>query len=106
MGKRQPKVLEADWHRNGVAGAGFSVAIVDDPTEGRMLVIDFSAEEDADYGYTAVLNLDKAASGNIYMFGTNEHAGGNAWRGDVLGDIYRPLVRAALDAKREKIVGA
>lgn len=104
MANRKPEVLEADWHRNGVSGVGFSVAVVKDPAEGRMLVIDFSGEQGSDYGYTAVLNLDMAAEGNIYMFGQGKHAGGNAWRGDVLGDQYRPLVKAALDAQYKEML--
>lgn len=105
------KVLESDYHRNGVGGEGFYVSIVDDPAFGRMLVIDFSyehrprkpkqaykewkAEEEYNppYGFTAVLNLDEAATGNIYMFGNEGHLGGNAWRGDRLGDTYRPLIK-------------
>ena len=103
MGKKQPKVEQVDYHRNGIGGAGFAVAIVDDPEVGRALVIDFNVddndEEHGDYGYTAVLNLDEAHKGNIYMFPDEEHAGNNAWRGDVVGDRLRPLIREALDKK-------
>lgn len=98
MSKKQPKVEQVDYHRNGIGGNGFAVAIVDDPDVGRALVIDFNTDGD-DYGYTAVLNLDEAHKGNIYMFPDEEHAGNNAWRGDVVGDRLRPLIREALDKK-------
>jgi len=43
-----------------------------------------------------VLNIDKAAEGNIYMHPRAgvENSGGNAWRGDVMGDQYIPAIRA------------
>jgi hypothetical protein len=46
-------------------------------------------------GAVAVLDVDQAAAGNIFM--TN----GNAWRGDVLAGEWRPAIRAALDKKYE-----
>ena len=93
-------VVHATSHRNGVAGAPFHVAIVQDDEAGRMLVIDFSyPDSGAPDGYTAVLNLDMAAQGNIYMHQQlDEHGvpvpdtGDNAWRGDVLGDQYRHAI--------------
>jgi hypothetical protein len=94
-----PKVLAADFHRNGVGGEPFFVAIVDDPENGRMLVVDFGTDaedwNDNNWGHVAVLDLDKATEGNIYMFPTDGQPGGNAWRGDRLGSMYRPLIKAA-----------
>ena len=108
---KKPIVVETDFHRNGICGEGFRVSIVEDGEHGRMLVVDFNPDfergkvenYDQTYGYTAVLNLDKAAEGNIYMFPDNRRpgTGNNAWRGDVLGDVYRPLIRAMADAKYE-----
>lgn len=97
-------VEAADFHRNGVGGYGFDVAIVNDPETGRMLVIDFNiGGEDTEYGYTAVLNLDMAAEGNIYMHPEEGRpgTGNNAWRGDRLGDLYRPLIKKAITASRD-----
>lgn len=109
---KQPKVITTGYHRNGIGGEGFQVSIIDDPENGRMLFIDFafdygnaetdpeSAEWDAEhYGFAAVLNLDKATEGNIHMHPTGSSPGGNAWRGDRLGDQYRPLVRAFKEEK-------
>lgn len=110
----EPKVLATDYHRNGVGGAGFRVSIVQDPENGRMVVIDFSyaygtedgEEMEQPYGYTAVLNLDEAAKGNIYMHPEDgvPKSGGNAWRGDRLGDEYRPLIQRAADEAYERLV--
>jgi hypothetical protein len=73
-----------------------------------MLVIDFDTDEsnrDENRGYTAVLDLDMAASGNIHMRPRLTEAlrvvpgtGDNTWRGDVLGDAYRADIRAAVEA--------
>ena len=79
------QILEADNRRNGISGVGFYVGIVKDDKNGdRKLVISF---EDDSECYTAVLDVDEAANGNVYMFPEGEHRGGNAWR----GDHYAPL---------------
>lgn len=99
------RILHATSHRNGVAGAPFRVAIVDDDECGRMLVIDFT---DPDTGvsdaFAAVLNLDMAAQGNIYAHpqltddGTPiPDTGYNAWRGDVQGGEYRQAINDHVD---------
>lgn len=99
-----PKVIEQDFHRNGVGGAGFHVAIIEHPEHGRMLVVDFGLETeshlDHDWPYVAVLNLDQAAAGNIYMHPTNGQPGGNAWRGDSLSGEFRPVMRDRQNAER------
>ena len=97
-----PEIEAVDWHRNGVAGSGFYVGIVKDPIEGRMLVIDFGSDDPEANDYetcVAVLNLDEAARGNIFMHARPEveNSGGNAWRGDRLGAEYTPLMRAKQD---------
>lgn len=93
-----------DYHRNGIGGAGFVVAIIQDHEEGaRFLVTDFShdykrgGENGVEYGYTAVVDLDKAHTGNIYMYHDKEGFGGNAWRGDRLGDKYRPEIQRLVE---------
>jgi hypothetical protein len=108
MNKRQPRVIEVDHHRNGIDGASFTVAIIDDPIDGRMLVIDFSYRTEAgqlrDAGHIAVLNLDQATAGNIYMHPHDPHPGGNAYRGDYLAMRYRPLIEAAMEARYERLM--
>jgi hypothetical protein len=65
-------ILDMDFHRNGVAGMPFQVAIVDDATEGdTKLVIMFEQS-----GHTAVLSLDKLIQNEDIGFGSN------SWRGD------------------------
>jgi hypothetical protein len=94
-----PKILEADHHRNGVMGEGFYVGIIKDNDGSRKLVVFFPEYADADgetlaahQARVAVLDLDLAATGNIYMHPTEEHAGDNAWRGDRYGNAARDLI--------------
>lgn len=72
-GKRMNlQITDTDFHRNGVGGMPFMVAIVDDATEGdTKLVIMFEER-----GYTAVLSLDKLIQSEDITFGSN------SWRGD------------------------
>lgn len=71
------KVVAESHHRNGVAGEGFTVRIVEDmdnasgPRPARMVVITF----DSDPMRTAVLEIDRLADGDIEF-------GSNSWRGD------------------------
>lgn len=95
------RVLEVDYHRNGVGGRPFIVAIVEDPIDtmpGRFLYVDFGEHDYA----VAVLDLDKTAEGNIHMHSTGSalHPGGNAWRGDMVKDMIGIAVREALEARR------
>ena len=72
------QIVNADYHRNGVAGMPFKVALVDDPNEGdTKLVIMFEAE-----GHTAVLSLDKLMEEDISF-------GSNSWRGDQYEEALR-----------------
>jgi hypothetical protein len=65
------QIVNADYHRNGVAGMPFRVALVDDPNEGdTKLVIMFEAE-----GHTAVLSLDKLIESEDITFGSNSFRG-------------------------------
>jgi hypothetical protein len=88
-----------DFHRNGVGGDGFYVGIITEPDENdrrrksRKLVIAFP---EIGQCAVAVLDLDKAAAGNIHMhprlvnksdpdpreWEWDDSVGGNAWRGD------------------------
>lgn len=66
------QILQADHHRNGVSGAPFIVALVDDPSEGDVKLVIMFKEP----GHTAVLSLDKLVQSEDISFGSN------SWRGD------------------------
>jgi hypothetical protein len=66
------QILQADHHRNGVSGAPFMVALVDDPSEGDVKLVVMFKEP----GHTAVLSLDKLVQNEDIGFGSN------SWRGD------------------------
>ena len=71
-------VIDSDYHRNGVGGMPFRVALVDDEQEGdTKLVIMFENEY-----HTAVLSLDKLQAGDINF-------GSNSYRGDVYESALR-----------------
>lgn len=73
------QIIDADFHRNGVSGLPFQVALVDDTnTSDVKLVIMFEAE-----GHTAVLSLDKLIEEDISF-------GSNSWRGDQYEQALRP----------------
>jgi hypothetical protein len=73
------QIVNADYHRNGVAGMPFKVALVDDPNDGdTKLVIMFEAE-----GHTAVLSLDKLIESEDISFGSN------SYRGDRYEEVLR-----------------
>ena len=65
------QIIDKYYHRNGVAGLPFYVALVDDAQEQDVkLVIMFEAE-----GHTAVLSLNR-------LHEDEDISGDNAWRGD------------------------
>lgn len=66
------QIIDLDFHRNGVAGQPFKVALVDDANEGDVKLVIMFEEE----GYTAVLSVDKLHEDEDISFGTN------SWRGD------------------------
>lgn len=73
------QIIDADYHRNGVGGQPFKVALVDDPNDGdTKLVIMFE-----DQYYTAVLSLDKLINDEDISFGSN------SFRGDKYDDALR-----------------
>jgi hypothetical protein len=75
------QIVDADHHRNGVAGLPFKVAVVDDANESDIkLVIMFEAE-----GHTAVLSLNKLMEEDI-SFGSNSYR----------GDLYEAALRSEL----------
>jgi len=80
FGDPKIKILEKEYHRNGVSGVGFNVVKFKDPDEGEMVGIVFPTK-----GCVAVFNLEKLAQGDIEF-------GSNSWR----GDIYETQLRAAI----------
>jgi hypothetical protein len=76
------QITNMDYHRNGVSGMPFQIALVDDPTEGdTKLVIMFEAE-----GHTAVLSLDQLIQNEDIGFGSN------SYRGDKYEAVLRPIM--------------
>lgn len=73
------QILDLAYHRNGVGGMPFQVALVDDANSGDVkLVIMFEQE-----GYTAVLSVDK-------LHEDEDISVSNAWRGDQYEEALRP----------------
>ena len=104
-------ILVADYHRNGIGGAGFYVAIVETTEPGepvqRYLCVDFSGDpsdpDNYDPGRFAVLRVDQVAAGNVGMHPIThpesgqviEGTGGAAYRGaDSWGNALRGEIRA------------
>lgn len=73
------QIISADHHRNGVGGAPFRVALVDDPNDGDTKLVIMFAEK----YYTAVLSLDKLVQNEDISFGSN------SYRGDMFDDALR-----------------
>lgn len=84
------------YHRNGVGGDAFLVAIINDPEHGRVLYTDFAPmDEESDPDGTlnmavAVVPLDNIARGALTM------ADGATLRGDRFADTYRQAVYQAM----------
>jgi hypothetical protein len=81
-----------DWHRNGVSGLGFHVAIAEDPEAGGdMLVVRFQKDADEDTGQVvcAAFSLDGLDEREI-------RSGCNNWR----GDHYSQLIDDAVDGAK------
>ena len=72
------QIIDMDYHRNGVSGLPFRVALVDDANQSDVkVVIMFEAE-----GHTAVLSLNKLMDEDISF-------GSNSWRGDLYEEALR-----------------
>jgi hypothetical protein len=83
------KLLALDYHRNGVCGTGFYVALFRDDDGSRKICTWFGStdpDSENDDMACAVLDVNAAAAGNIAM------ALGNAWRGDHYVDDMRRWV--------------
>lgn len=94
------QVIEADYHRNGIGGLGFFVAIVrdvfDEGDDDLFLYIEMG-DDWRDGIHVAVLKLKDIADHNIYMHRANGKRGGAAWRGDNAADASAE-VRAFVEA--------
>ncbi|MFO0942311.1 MAG: hypothetical protein U0930_16355 [Pirellulales bacterium] len=86
---RIQRIIEIDYHRNGISGAPFHVILFDDKGEqaSRKLGIIFDAPHSV-----AVLDVNMLAQGNIAF-------GQNSWR----GDVYETELRAAVDERTRKL---
>ena len=73
------QIISAEHHRNGVGGAPFRVALVDDPNDGDTKLVIMFAEK----YHTAVLSLDKLVQNEDIAFGSN------SYRGDMFDDALR-----------------
>jgi hypothetical protein len=73
------QIIDADFHRNGVAGLPFKVALVDDPSCGDTKLVIMFKEQYA----TAVLSLDRIINDEDIAFGSN------SYRGDQYDDALR-----------------
>ena len=78
------KVLDVDYHRNGICGNGFNVITFitrfSDEGEHKMVGVIFN-----DKGSCAVLDVDLLSQGDIKF-------GSNSWRGDHFEDILRKAI--------------
>ena len=73
------QILDLAYHRNGIGGMPFQVALVDDANSGDVkLVVMFEQE-----GYTAVLSVDK-------LHEDEDISVSNSWRGDQYEAALRP----------------
>jgi hypothetical protein len=85
------RIRSIDYHRNGVDGAPFHVAIFDEDKgahpedQGRKVGIVFGEQ-----AHCAVLDVKKLAAGDIDF-------GSNSWR----GDEYEPHLRRAIKKLKE-----
>lgn len=84
-------VKSLEWHRNGVSGVGFYVAILEDAENGDMVCVRFPGRDIR----TAVLNTALVGEGNI-KFGIN------SWRGDYYDGSMLEAIRAHMKEQNRK----
>jgi len=77
------RIIEASYHRNGIAGVGFYAILFDAGDYGTMVASLFDEP-----GHCAVYNVAELAKGNIAF------AQGNSWRGDDFEAELRPLIES------------
>lgn len=101
---RAPQILEADFHRNGVGGAPFHVAIVRDPlpgVTGDFLCVTFDDNAGGLPAFAA-LRVSDITEGNIYMHPQPDRpasTGHAAWRGDQFARALAWPIRAEAERR-------
>lgn len=90
------KIKKLEYHRNGVAGEGFWVALAErsgpnQATFDNFVIIRFDDSNGHGGVLCAAFDVDMLANGNIAF-------GENSWR----GDVYAPFIDEAIDAKNKK----
>lgn len=85
MSELEIKILDVQWHRNGISGTGFFAVLFREKKEGLMVATLFDQES-----YCAVYQVDKLAAGDIRF-------GSNSWRGDSFESVIRPLMKTWLE---------
>ena len=91
----------ADYHRNGICGEPFRVALFRNETEKRDMLAILTDENGDDYGQKCngrcyVLDVAMLAEGNIRF-------GENSWRGDDYEPHLRPLIGAEFERQAEEM---
>ena len=83
------RIIDIDFHRNGISGAPFHVILFEDKGDeaSRKVGIVFQSPH-----HVAVLDIGKLADGNITF-------GQNSWR----GDVFELELRAAITAREQQI---
>ena len=90
-------VKALDWHRNGVGGQGFYVALIRDEDGTEKVAIRFPGPRGGDIR-CAVLDVAKLADtskADIERIGFTM----NSWRGDVFDETMAPAIEARLRAE-------
>jgi hypothetical protein len=79
----QIRIIDHDYHRNGISGAPFHVVLFDDTGDEntRKVAVLFDAPQ-----HCAVLDVSKLARGNIAF-------GQNSYRGDAFDAVLRKALR-------------
>lgn len=89
------KNIRVDYHRNGVGGEGFYVALFENSIDGEAKVRPFVGVIFDSPGQCAVFDVDELKAGNI------QFAHGNSWR----GDHYEADLRAAIKKAQTGRIG-
>jgi hypothetical protein len=85
--------IRVDYHRNGISGEGFHVALFDNKLEGESEPRHFVGVLFEGGGRCAVFDVDELKAGNI------QFAQGNSWRGDYYEGPLREAIAKAETGK-------
>ena len=83
------RIIDIDYHRNGIFGQSFCPVIFESTDGKRMVAVVLPKESDQSIGSIGcfVLDIDKLADGNVAF-------GENSWRGDQYADELRAAIEA------------